>query len=63
MPQDTLPGPLTAYTQQYNILHDADDLDPRPRRQFIIDLTKEINKKQAIGNLQIIVGIDANEII
>ena len=63
VPQDTLPGPITAYAQQYNHLHDADDSDPRPRCQFIIDLISEIKQKLATGNHQIILGIDANEIL
>ena len=49
VPQDTLPGPFTAYAQQYNHLHDADVPDPRPRRQFIVDLIKEIKHKQDTG--------------
>jgi len=60
VPQDILPGHLTAYAQQYNHLHEADDPDPRPRRQFIIDLTREIKQKLASGNYQIILGIDVN---
>ena len=63
VPQDSLPGPYTAYAQQYNHLHDANDPDPRPRRQFIVDLKKEIKDKMATGNHQIILGIDANEIL
>ena len=63
VPQDTLPGPLTAYAQQYNHLHDADVSDPRPRRQFIQDLIKEIKTKQATGKHHIILGIDANEVL
>ena len=63
VPQDSLPGPFTAYAQQYNHLQESDDPDPRPRRQFLVDLIKEIKAKQSTGNHQIILGIDANEIL
>ena len=62
VPQDSLPGLLTAYAQQYKILTDNDEIDPRPRRQMIVDLIKEIKLKQKAGD-QIILGIDANEIL
>ena len=62
VPQDSLPGPLTAYAQQYKLLIDNDETDLRPRRRMIVDLIKEIKSKQEAGN-QIILGIDANEIL
>ena len=63
MPQDSLPGPFTAYAQQYKMMQDADYSDPRPRRQFITDLIQEIRQKQKTGKYQIILGIDANEVL
>ena len=36
---------------------------PRPRRQFIKDLIADIKEKQADNNHQVILGLDANEII
>ena len=63
VPQDTLPGPLTAYAQQYKMLTDARQTDPCPRRQFITDLIKDINSKKKTGHHKIILGIDANDIL
>ena len=63
VPQDTLPGPLTAYAQQYNMLTNTRISDPQPRRQLITDLIKYIKKKINIGTHQIILGIDANGIL
>ena len=62
VPQDTLPGLLTAYAKQYKSLPDTGHTDPRPRRQFITDLILEIKKKQTAGN-HITLGINANEIL
>ena len=62
VPQDLLPGSITAYAQQYKILTDNNDPDPRPRRRMIKDLITEIKLKQEVGN-HIILGIDANEIL
>ena len=60
--QDTLPGPHIAYAQQHKMLLDADVQDPRPKRQFIIDLTKfitDITKKHE----HVILALDANEVL
>ena len=45
VPQDTLPGPFTTYTQQYQLLQDNEETDLCPRRKFIIYLIKEIKTK------------------
>ena len=45
------------------MMQDADHPDPRPRRQFITDLIQEIKQKQKTGKHQIILGIDANEVL
>ena len=63
VPQDSLPGDQTTYAQQYKMMQDAGHLDPRPRRQFITDLIADIKAKQADQNHQIILGLDANEIL
>ena len=63
VPQDNLPGPLTAYAQKYKILTDAGQTDPRPQRQLITDLIKDITKKLNTGNHKIIIGIDVNDIL
>ena len=60
VPQASLPGPFTAYAQQYKMMQDDHHSDPRPRRQFIKDLIMEINTKQKTGKHQIVLGIDAN---
>ena len=58
--QKTMPGPTTAYTQQYKMLQDMDHSDPHPRNQFIIDLTAHL--QTAISNKEeIILALDANE--
>ena len=62
VPQDSLPGPFMTYAQQYKILTNNDVTDPRSRRRMINDLIKEIKSKQDAGN-QIILGIDANEVL
>ena len=61
--QDSLPDPFTTYAQQFKMMQDADHSDPPPRRQFITDLIKEIKQKQKTGKHQIILGIDANEVL
>lgn len=63
MPQDSLPGDHTTYAQQYKMMQDSGHKDPRPRRQFITDLIADIKEKQADQNHQIILGLDANEIL
>ena len=63
VPQDSLPGDYTAYTQQYKSMLDAGHTDPRPRRQFITDLIAEIKSKQADNHHQIVLVLDANEIL
>ena len=51
-----------AYVQQYKILNDSNNPDPRPRRRMIQDLISDIKLKQDTGN-QMILGIDANKIL
>ena len=63
VPQDSLPGAHTTYAQQYKMMLDAGHTDPRPRRQFITDLTADIQVKQADQKHSIILGLDANEIL
>ena len=63
VPQDSLPGDQTTYAQQYKMMQDAGHLDPRPRRQLITDLIADITAKQADQNHQIILSLDANEIL
>ena len=63
VPQDSLPGKLTAYAQQLTIMIDVGATNLRPRRQFITDLIKDIKQKKEDPHRQIILGIDANEII
>ena len=58
--QKTMPGPTTAYTQQYKMLQDMDHSDPHPRNQFIIDLTKHIQESKQ-NKEEIILALDANE--
>ena len=62
VPQYSIPGPITAYAQQYKILTNDNDPYPRPRRRTIQDLITEIKLKQDAGN-QIILDIDANYIL
>mmetsp|Transcript_49157 Transcript_49157/g.96086 ORF Transcript_49157/g.96086 Transcript_49157/m.96086 type:complete len:85 (-) Transcript_49157:1029-1283(-) len=63
VPQDSLPGDHTTYAKQYKMMQDAGHTDPRPRRQFITDLIADLKAKQEDQNHQIILGLDANEIL
>ena len=52
--QETLPGPFTAYAQQYQLMQENDDPNLRPRRKFVTDLIETIKSKQKDGKTQII---------
>ena len=54
---------LSPYAQYYKMLTDTGQSDLRPRRQLITDLIKDIKKKLNTGTHQIILSIDANEIL
>ena len=58
--QTSMPGPTTAYTQQYKMLQDMDHSDPHPKNQFIIDLTHHLGKAKT-NKEEIILALDANE--
>ena len=55
-----MPGPTTAYTQQYNMLQDKYHSDLHPKKQFIIDLTQHI-QEVTTNNEDIILALDANK--
>ena len=60
--QDTLLGLQTSYAQQHEMLLDADVQDPRPKRHFVVNLTKfitDITKK----NEHVILALDANKVL
>ena len=58
--QKSLPGPMTAYTQQYHMLLDKDNTNPQPQTQFIKDLIPFIQQARKRQE-QIIIALDANE--
>ena len=58
--QKSMPGPTTAYTQEYKMLQDMGHSDPHPRNKSIIDLTNHI-KQATNSNEEIILALDANE--
>ena len=55
-----MPGPTTAYTQQYKMLQDKDHSDPHTRNQFMIDLTQHISEATT-NNKDIILALDVNK--
>ena len=58
--QKSLPGPTTAYAQQYQMLLDKDNTNPKHRTQFIQDLILFL--QQAIKRQEKkILALDANE--
>ena len=63
MPQDSLPGDNTAYAQQFQMMLEQGAIYPRPKRQFITDLITDIKTKQSTNKHQIILGLDANEVL
>ena len=58
--QKSLPGPMTAYTQQYHMLLDKDNTNPQPQTQFIKDLIPFIQQARKRQE-QIIIALDTNE--
>ena len=58
--QTSLPGPTTAYAQQYQMLLDKDKTNPQPKTQFIQDLIPFIQQAKERQE-QIILALDANE--
>ena len=58
--QKSLPGPTTAYAQQYQMLLDKDYTNLQPRAQFIKNLTLFIQEARE-RQKQIILALDANK--
>jgi hypothetical protein len=53
-------GSSTAFHQEWHLLRLSGHLKPNPRKTFIVDLIKEINKWKSEG-AQVILGGDFNE--
>ena len=60
VPQESPPGPTTAYMQQWDHMLATGIEHPDPKQQFIKDLEEFINKSRKKGE-SIILALDANE--
>ena len=60
VPQETPPGPTSAYMQQWDHMIGKDIVNPDPKGQFLVDLEEFIMERRILGE-HIILALDANE--